>query len=669
MMRRAILLGLLLTGPIGCHQAVIDSADRQVYEVIQDRQTAALGTTSDVHVGPEDGELGATDRMYQFVPRPASEELPASFATSLDAVGAPDEASGDSGADQPGDVNDEAAASEPAEDRTIIDENQPVPDEEPEPLQTKSEPERLYDGSPPAEEEIEEGESETVEPAEEPFDFITEEELLSESIFTEDQLPFVSVFGLSDAVAYALRNARELRDAKEDLYLAALDLTLERHLWTPQFVADLSAEYANYGQVRDFDQAMTAVSQVAVYQRLPYGGEVTAKMVNVLMRDLGEHITTGESGNIILDANIPLFRGAGRVAYESRYRRERELIYAVRAYERFRRTFVVDIAADYFTLQQLKATVSNSHKSYVNRLADWERAEYYSRTVKARSVFDAPRAKSAFRSAESALVSTKEGFESTLDRFKIRIGMSVEELLDVVDQADDVESESVELLLPEVDLEQAIDVALYYRLDLLTSADQIDDAKRGVVIAKNNILPDLDFTGSVTLDTDPNQKNSMTYNTERATWRGLLQLSVDDRKSERNAYRGSIIDLRRTERRHDQFTDTVRADVRRAVRIIGQQADLRVIQQLNVEENEFRADAARMRFRLGDATNQDVVDAEDDLFAARNQLAGAIASYREAILGFRLATGTLRVTDEGKWAVELAPGAAADEADRKATSP
>ncbi|UCF33386.1 MAG: hypothetical protein JSV78_13740, partial [Phycisphaerales bacterium] len=69
-----------------------------------------------------------------------------------------------------------------------------------------------------------------------------------------------------------------------------------------------------------------------------------------------------------------------------------------------------------------------------------------------------------------------------------------------------------------------------------------------------------------------------------------------------------------------------------------------------------------------DATNQDVVDAEDDLFTARNQLAGAIASYREAILDFRLATGTLRVTDEGKWAVELAPGAA-DEADRKATSP
>ena len=40
-------------------------------------------------------------------------------------------------------------------------------------------------------------------------------------------------FTLSESLAYAMRNSREFQFVKERLYLTALALSLERHLWTP----------------------------------------------------------------------------------------------------------------------------------------------------------------------------------------------------------------------------------------------------------------------------------------------------------------------------------------------------------------------------------------------------------------------------------------------------
>ncbi len=451
---------------------------------------------------------------------------------------------------------------------------------------------------------------------------------------------------LSDVLAYAMRHSRELQDAKEDLYLAALDLTLERHLWTPQFVASLSAEFADFGQTRDFDRAMTTVSQVAVSQQLPFGGEVTARIVNSLMRDLGVHTTSGETGTFIMDAGIPLFRGAGRVAYESRYRAERELIYAVRAYERFRRRFLVSIASDYFRLQQTKAQIDSAKMNFISATRSAERAEFEFRLGRTR-ILEKARAQNNVRTAATDVENERESYQTNLDRLKIPLGMPVQESLDVVSQEDDVESRLLESLLPDVDEATAIEVALKYRLDLLTVYDQIDDRKRGLIIAKNAILPDLDLTGSITMNTDPNQLDSLSYNTERTTWRGMIELRMDDRKTERNAYRESIINLRRAERTYEEFADRVRVDVRGALRRVAQSESTREIQRLNVMENEERERASEALVNAGRSDNQDLVDAQNALQRARNNLATAEAGVRTAILEFRRDTGTLRVGDDG----------------------
>jgi len=562
----------------GCAAHVIDRTDRGVYRVIEDRQRAALGATSDSHIGPEVGDVRGGSEMYSFTPHPTTPEVPEPFRQTPGAVDTQTEgAPGIAGHVEPRGVSQ-----------------------------------------------------------------------MTESIYTEQEQPQVKIFGLHETLAYASRHSREVQDAKEELYLEALDLTLERHLWTPQFVGSIQTEFVDYGQVRDFDRAMTAVSEAAVTQRLPYGGDVSARIINTLMRDLGVHTTSGESGNFILEADVPLLRGAGRVAYESRYSAERELIYAVRTYERFRRSFLVDIASNYFNLQQLKMAIANTFHSYKSRREDWEKADFIARMGQSRDVFEASRAQSNFRQAEAGLVSAKEQYATSLDRFKIRLGMPVEEWLDVLDQDADAAAAALDGLLPDIETATAAEVAAKYRLDLLNEADQVDDAKRGVLIAKNRILPDLDASGSVTLDTDPERLNSVSYNTERTTWRGLLALRMDDRKTERNAYRESLVNLRRAERDFERAVDDVRADVRAAIRQIAQQENVRKIQAMSVEENQLRLDAAKAQYDLGKINNRDVVEAEDDLLNAKNSLARAVAAYRIAILEFRRDTETLRVDDEGQ---------------------
>lgn len=608
--RALCVCGMLLTS--GCRTRFVDRTDRDVYGLIQSRQRTALGIISDARIQSVTGEVDLDDRMYRFNPRPLDPEVPEPFRRAR----------------QEGESPPRAGA-------------QP---QEPEPAAGAE------DAKPPAQAET------------------------SPSIFSEQERDEVTVFGLRDALAYAMRHGRELQDAKEDLYLAALDLSLERHLWTPQFVADATADYEEFADRSgidrggstgggseqgagatffgsdELDRSFQTVSEAAVTQRLRYGGTVSARVIHRLMRDVSDRVTKGENAQVILEADVPLLRGAGRVAYEDRYVAERELIYAVRTFERFRRSFLTGVAADYFNLQQAKAAIDNTFKSYQSRKRDWEKAEFIHRVGRSRTIFEAPRARANFRRAEADLVSAKERYESALDRFKIFIGMPVDALLDVVDQSADRESNALDALLPPVDQTTAVEVAVTCRLDLLTRADQVDDARRGIAVSRNAILPDLSVTGSLGLDSNPTRGlDDVSLNHDRTTWQAGLLLSMNDRKRERNDYRSALLSQRRAERDYELMLDNVRADVRRALRRIAQQQNLRMIQALNVAENETRLEAARAQFDLGKSTNQDVVDAETELLRARNAYAAAVAAYRVAILEFRRDTGTLRVSDDGRW--------------------
>jgi len=235
-------------------------------------------------------------------------------------------------------------------------------------------------------------------------------------------------------------------------------------------------------------------------------------------------------------------------------------------------------------------------------------------------------------------------YQNALDRFKIRIGMPTTEPIDAVDS-------ELELFEPFVQENEATAAALKYRLDLINQLDFIDDARRGVRIARNNFLPAFNFTGTVSMATDPNRTQSFSYNTERTTWDALLTLELPfDRREERNNFRASLIDLRRAQREFELASQNVKLDVRAALRNLRLARESMEIQRQNMLVNQRRNDMARVLWDRGEMrSSRDLVEAQNALQQSTNQYAAATADYRLAILVLLRDTGTLRVGDDGHW--------------------
>lgn len=579
----------------------MNHADREVYGLIESRQTEALGTSEPARIDPETypqwqaSSPEGPNTPYAFTPTPRTSEVPESFVTSQTAASSQPAVSTAPAVSTPQPISHDGRAGHAAE-------------------------------RPPA-----------TQPAE------------------------VWTLSLGQALAYAFDHSRDLRRAREDLYLAALALSLERHLWTPQLMGEVRTRYANYGQIRRFDHAMDVVAEFAVEQRLPYGGEVTARVINTLMRDLTNHVTTGETGAMIFEANVPLLRGAGRAAYESRYQAERDLVYAIRTFERFRRELAVVIAGEFFQLQTLKQQIVNESESIKSFTEEASRARALWQTGRLLQL-EVQRAEQDRLVAINRKVDAVEAYQTALDAFKIRIGMPTETEIDVSVMGDPAaeltagpddltETPLIETIrMPRVPETEAVRVALKYRLDLINDFDRIDDARRAVGIAENSLLPDLTAAGSVQMDTNTGEEGFFKYDSERVTWRGELTLELPlDRKAERNALRARLIDKRRAQRNYDEARDRVELQVRRAMRQVTQQQESLRIQMLSRDVALQRRRAARIRFDQGRVSNREVVDAENALLVARNRLAQAQARVRLAILEFRRDTGTLRIDESGQW--------------------
>ncbi|MEM1099533.1 MAG: hypothetical protein AAGH92_12185, partial [Planctomycetota bacterium] len=163
------------------------------------------------------------------------------------------------------------------------------------------------------------------------------------SIGTE-QGPLVSL-DLEGVLATAIRSAPAYRREKEDLFLTTLSLIIERHLWGPRFFSGVSGQLTGTPESGDFDTVGSLVADLGVTQRLPYGGSVSVRALIDYVAFLQQSSTStadeeSQGGGIELSLDLPLLRGAGRVAREDLIQAERDLTYAIREFERFRREFL-----------------------------------------------------------------------------------------------------------------------------------------------------------------------------------------------------------------------------------------------------------------------------------------------------------------------------------------
>ena len=88
-------------------------------------------------------------------------------------------------------------------------------------------------------------------------------------------------------------------------------------------------------------------------------GVAVASALVDFVNAINGNVNEGESAGLVLSGTIPLLRGFGMVNLEPFIESERKLIYEVRNFEDFRRSFVVDISRLYFNLLAQQQGIRN----------------------------------------------------------------------------------------------------------------------------------------------------------------------------------------------------------------------------------------------------------------------------------------------------------------------
>lgn len=450
---------------------------------------------------------------------------------------------------------------------------------------------------------------------------------------------------LFKSIQYGVEHSRQYHGEVEDLYLTALTVTLERHLLSPRPFASVSAGYAGGQQSTAYRQALTVTTNAGMRQRLPYGGEIVAEALVGFVNAISDNAENGEEASVALSGSLPLLRGAGMVNLEGLIASERDLVYQVRDFENFRRTFAVNVARQYFNLLARQQGVRNRQLNFDNLLVLTERTRALFGAGRI-SFLEVQRAEQELLQAEDRVLAAREQYQNALDSFKILLGMPVADELAVVPVA-------LDLNMPDLTADNAVRAALDYRLDLQTARDRIDDARRGIANARNGLLPGLDLTASgrtANSQDEPARKldsRTMTYSA------GVTLDIPINQLPERNAYRRALISFERAARAYQGLQDQVTADIMQDIRSIRLAEQSLRIQEESIQLAERRLDLASELLRVGQAGGgggirrggdaRDVVEAQQALLEAQDQYEQARAELQVQVLQFLQDTGTLRL--------------------------
>lgn len=443
---------------------------------------------------------------------------------------------------------------------------------------------------------------------------------------------------LFGALRYAVQNSRNYQNQMEDLYLSALDVTLERHLFEPRPFARTGLQFAGGQQDSSYRAALTATANAGVRQRLPYGGEIVAETLVQFVSALNDNTANGESVEFALSGSVPLLRGAGLVNLEPLIQSERALVYAVRDFEDFRRSFVVNTAQQYFNLLSTQQSVANRLQSYADRAQLLERARaVFAAGRQGFSYLEVQRAEQNLLFAENGVINAQENYQNSLDRFKIFLGMPIVQELEVVPVELDVN-------VPELQDKNVLELAQKFRLDLQTARDRTQDARRRVSVAENGLLPDLSLNGQGSVG-NRNETPGRAVDARRLEYSAGITLDLPlDRLAERNAYRQALIRLDQSQRDLEDVRAQVIVDVRQSQRAIKTSRSSLEIARVNIRLAERRLELANIQLQQGINTNtRDVVEAQDALLQALDDYERAQADFQIEILRFLRNTGMLRV--------------------------
>jgi len=455
-----------------------------------------------------------------------------------------------------------------------------------------------------------------------------------------DEIEIPEKISLEDAIRIATAYNRSYLTQRDSFFLTALGLGLTRFQFLePQFAGSISYNATDPASLQLTDTTSLALSGT---QRLYTGGTlgVSGGLSQGTALDMNGSRVQNAGGSLAVNFSQPLLRGAGHtIAFEGLTQAERSAVYSARNFEVFRQSFAIDVIARYYTLVAQKKRLANQEQNVARQLYGLRKAQARYRLQRGTQA-DAFRAEQNYRDAQNAKLDAQTDYERALDDLKIFLGIPLSSEFDVADEVPEVDPLVV-------DVHAAVSAALHNRLDVRTRRDQLQDAERGVRIARNAMLPDLDLSAS--FSTSPvtgTAIGNLNFGLETFNFGIALELPFN-RKAERNALRAALIGLAQDRRSLREFEDGIILQVRDLVRNLRRQLRQIDNDEKTVKTLERRVLQADMDARSGRASNRDFVEANNELTSAQNTLLDKYVAYNTARLRLIQELGLLFVDEEG----------------------
>ncbi len=461
---------------------------------------------------------------------------------------------------------------------------------------------------------------------------------------------------LLEALQVGAYNSREYQSQKEKVFRAALALDLEREEFRTTFNGLLSGLWSSDKRSGARESGVVGSAAGGIQRSFESGAAFAASVGLDMVR-----LLTGDrvfARGIVADTSIsvPLLRGSdSEIVTEPLQQAERDVVYAIWEFERFRRRFAVQIASEYLLVLEQMNRVDTARDNYHRLRMSRRRARRLADAGRLPEIQVDQALQDELR-ARSNWVKAQQRSADAVDRFKLTLGLPTDARIRL--KRDELERIGGNIHDTSADIgampDHLLATALQRRRDLLIAVARVEDSRRAIKVAEDNLRGDITLFASGSSGARRGVASAHLDDSDIDPDRGYYSalLSIDlplERTAERNVLRNRLIDYRKRQRDRQQLEDEVKYQVRAEWRALREAYENMHIQNMALKVARRRVASTTLLLQAGRIQMRDLLEAQDDLVQARNAVDEARVRYRIKTMELRRDLGTLTLDAQGKW--------------------
>ncbi|MFO7830715.1 MAG: TolC family protein [Desulfuromonadaceae bacterium] len=480
------------------------------------------------------------------------------------------------------------------------------------------------------------------------------------SVSAPDEKGEVPVLSLVDALQIAAQYSREFQEQKERVFNAALGLDLEQERFRATWDGVLSTLWSTDNSGSERRTGLTHQADGGLEHLFKNGISFTlAAGLDLVQLLSGERVV---SRGIVADSSIsiPLLRGSGAaIVAEPLTQAQRDLRYAMWQFERYRRTFAVEVATNYMQVLESNNQVRTARDNYERLMEARQRATRMAQAGRLPGIQVDQALQDELR-ARRSWVGARQNSRQRLDRFRILLGLPP----DAAVRMDDTELERLQegiSAAPSGDDSTYSDQnpprallasALKQRRDLKVNRARLEDNERAIMVAVDALRAEATLLGSGRAGEGRTlaqaEAEDGKFEPHRGRYSALLSLDLPfERRAETVALRRAILAREQQLRNLAGLEDEVKYQVRNAWGQMREALETIRIQEQAVKVAKRRVASTGLFLKAGRIQMRDLLEAQDALVAADNALVAAQVEYLIAALRLKRDTGELDLDYSG----------------------